>query len=118
MNIIETAKLFKVILQHYPNNFDGSAENARDWQRRLNDLPYEVAVQNLDKHIDISSFPPKVSEVRNGWHRDDGGEGMKQSAAEVFALQDELKKGAVPPPPGTREKLYAAIHAARNRTAE
>ncbi len=115
MNIAETARLFKIILKHYPNNFDGSAENARDWQRRLADLPYEIAVRHLDMHIDGSSFPPKVSEIRRGW-RD--GDDMKQAAQRVFDLQDELKKIAVPPPPGTKEKLYAAINAARNRTAE
>lgn len=115
----EIYELFGEIKLHYPN-FDISEEAVdRHWEF-LSDMPLEVALRNVRMHVKDSVYPPKIAEIRAGWHHDDGGEDMKRAAQRVFDLQDELKKAAVPPPPGTRERIYAAIRAAaeRNRTTE
>lgn len=101
MDLVETARLVKMIKRRY-RTFDDSVDNARDLHRLLEDLPYEVAVTNLDNHIRSSVYEPKPAELRGGWT---DGSRLKQHTEKLFREREEQRAASVPMPNDVREKL-------------
>ena len=58
MERAEVIRLFMMISDEYPN-FITSEENITRHHKELEDFPFETAVQNVERHIKISSFIPK-----------------------------------------------------------
>ncbi|WP_374019040.1 hypothetical protein ABU162_04635 [Paenibacillus thiaminolyticus] len=108
MKIDEAAELFKIIKRHYPN-FDGSVQNVKENFRYLKDFPFEVAIDNVDKHIMTERFPPTIADIRGRLGEQIERNRMKQETDEYFDRLDAWRENAAPPPPGNLERVRALV---------
>ncbi|MBY0117887.1 hypothetical protein [Paenibacillus xylanexedens] len=108
MDRAEVIRLFLVISAEYPN-FNIDEENIERHQKELKDFPFETAVQNVERHIKISSFYPKISEIR-GFAADQSARERELEATRAYLNQREADRAkATLPPPGWKDELLAKL---------
>lgn len=113
MERLQLAEIFKTIRKSYPN-FDGSKENLDHYHKYLKDLPYEVAVVNVDQHIIREKWPPTIAEIRYGYE-----EPLAklvpsvEDTQEQFKQLEEWKAQAVPMPDHLRKELNRLVRGSR-----
>ncbi|URJ36569.1 hypothetical protein MF625_000987 [Paenibacillus polymyxa] len=108
MNRADVMRLFIVISESYPV-FDVSEENVERHLKYLRDIPLDIALQNVDKHIPTSKFYPGISEIRGQF---DAQAARQRELEETRVYLDERKesrKQATLPPPGWREAIIARL---------
>lgn len=108
MNKAEVAMLLKVIKKNYPG-FDASGESVEQHLKYLRDFPYQTALSNVDKHILTERFPPNIADIRGRVGEQVERRRMRQETTTYFEQLDNWKQGAVPPPAGLKEALYAKL---------
>lgn len=108
MERVEVIRLFMMISDEYPN-FITSEENITRHHKELEDFPFETAVQNVERHIKISSFYPKISEIR-GFAADQAARKREFEATRTYLEQRETNRAkATLPPPGWKDGLLAKL---------
>ncbi|MDQ0658792.1 hypothetical protein [Paenibacillus sp. W2I17] len=108
MERADVLRLFVVITDEYPN-FDDSDENVDRHLKALKDFPFETAVQNVERHIEISSFYPKISEIR-GFAADQSARERELEATRTYLDQREARrKKSTLPPSGWKDDLLAKL---------
>ncbi|MGF6357130.1 hypothetical protein ABIE27_005069 [Paenibacillus sp. 4624] len=108
MERADVIRLFMVITDEYPN-FDDSDENVDRHLRELKDFPFKTAVQNVERHIKINSFYPKISEIR-GFAADQSARERELAETRAYLDQREVSRTkATLPPPGWKDDLLAKL---------
>jgi hypothetical protein len=102
---VEIARLFKKIKRFFPA-FDASIEAVNEAYRYLNDIPFELADQNVDRHIRNEKYPPTIAEIRAGRQDPEistipGVEETRKMLAEM----ERWRETAVPCPDHIREEM-------------
>jgi hypothetical protein len=100
--------LFAELVENYPN-FDDSEANIDRHYKYLHDLPFDVAMKNIEQHIMTSKWPPTIAEIRGSLGEQIERNRMKAATDEYFAAREEAAKNACPPPPGWKEAVYAKL---------
>jgi hypothetical protein len=108
VKIDEAAELFKIIKRHYPG-FDGSVQSVKENFKYLKDFPFEVALENVDKHIMTERFPPTIADIRGRLGEQIERNRMKQETDEYFGQLNDWRQKAAPPPPGNLEKVRSIL---------
>ncbi|MEW4371793.1 replicative helicase loader/inhibitor [Paenibacillus kandeliae] len=108
MNKADIIRLFIVIKKAYPG-FDHSEANVDTHLKYLADMPYTVALTNIEEHILKERFAPKVADIRAGYTADRQHDQLKSDTAKLFRQQEQWASTSVPPPKGGREQLYARL---------
>lgn len=113
MEKVEIARLYKKIKRYYPA-FDASIEAVEDAHRYLKDVPFELADQNVDKHIMTERFPPTIADIRGGVLEPESSTipGVDETR-EWLAEMDKLRERAVPMPDYVREELRRIVQRAK-----
>lgn len=108
MNKAEVFELMAKIKQRYCF-FDTSDDQADDFVKYLSDVPFELALRNLEKHIQTSEHEPKIAHLRAGIG--DQRERMRslEDTAKHFDQLEEYRRNAVPPPQGNKAKILAIL---------
>lgn len=64
---VEFAKLADAMKTYYPSaDMLPNKAAMQLWYEELKDLPYEVAVVSLRRHVNTNRFPPTIAEIRTG----------------------------------------------------
>ncbi|ANY70429.1 hypothetical protein BBD42_30980 [Paenibacillus sp. BIHB 4019] len=63
MNKAEVYELFIVIKDNYAA-FDDSDDEVDRHYKYLKDFPFDAAMKNVDDHILVDRFPPKIADIR------------------------------------------------------
>lgn len=109
MNPSEVVDLFKEITIAYPSFISEDVEKIRFWHQFLKDVPFELAKENLHRHIENDKFPPTIAVLaRKSDPNQDYHDALKSSAQEYLAKQDDWRKNAVGPTEEQREKVRRA----------
>ncbi|MFW5436593.1 hypothetical protein [Paenibacillus apiarius] len=108
MKIDEAAELFKIIKRSYPS-FDANVRNVKENFKYLRDFPFEVALENVDKHIMTERFPPTIADIRGRLGEQIERNRMKQETEEYFEQMEAWRQNAAPPPAGNLEKVRAIL---------
>ena len=67
MNKNEFVKIADAIRTYYPrDNVMPNKQAMALWYEELKDLPYEVAVMSLRKHVNTSKWSPTIADLRRG----------------------------------------------------
>lgn len=105
MEKVEVARLYKKIKRFYPT-FDASIEAVEDAHRYLQNVPYELANENVDRHILNEKFPPTIAEIRAGNQGQEASTvpGVSETRQWLDEI-DRLRERAVPMPDYVREEL-------------
>lgn len=112
MEIAEVAKIFKIIKQKYAS-FDARVQSVQENFRYLRDIPFEVAVKNVDKHIMTDKFPPTIADIRGGLGEQLERQRSKDDTETLFTKLDEWALKSAPPPPGNRQKIINILGGVR-----
>jgi hypothetical protein len=104
----EVAQLFKKIKKRYPN-FDASLEEVQECHKYLNDIPYELAEQNVDRHIRASRYYPGISEIRGDLGDQDEHQREIAETQAYLREREASRKQATLPPTGWRDTIIARL---------
>lgn len=75
----------------------------------LKDFPFDVACENVRKHMLSNPWPPKIAQIRGGAGDLRDKRKLKDQTADYFAERDKAKAAAKPMPAGWKEDLYARL---------
>ncbi|GGF77435.1 hypothetical protein GCM10010912_23140 [Paenibacillus albidus] len=95
--------------QEYSHQIDTSDQEVTRLYEHLKDFPFDVAVENVRKHIQTNSFPPKISQIRGKVGDLREIEQQKKETAEYLAQRDAERTDVALPPAGWKESLYARL---------
>lgn len=102
MNLAEVAELLKPIKRNYPY-FDASPEAVEHYLRYLRDFPFEMAQENVDRHIMTEKSPPTIAHMRGQLADQSQSDQLKEDAENLSEQIDMWKSKAVPMPEHTKE---------------
>lgn len=109
MDRLQVIDLLKVIKRTYPL-VDVSAEAVDHYCKYLRDFPYEVAIENLERHIKTERFPPTIADIRGRLGDQLDSQRSKADADAYFAQVELWRRNRNPPPPvGYWESMRAQI---------
>lgn len=94
MNTTQTISLMKRVTNAYPN-LVLTADMMLDYSDMLEDMPFDLALKNVNEHIKTSRFAPTIAEIRGGYT--DAHERQKRETQEYIRQQQERKPIPVPP---------------------
>lgn len=97
MNKLQVIDLLAIVKRTYPN-FDTSAQSIEHHAKYLKDYPFEVALENVEKHILTERFPPTIADIRGRLGDQMESQRSKATAAEHFARLDAWGANNTPPP--------------------
>lgn len=110
MNRSEVIRIMEVIKRTYPS-FDVSAASIDHYAKRLQDFPFEAALENVEQHILTERFPPVIADIR-GRLGDQIDSHRSKAQAVAYAAQLEVWREEAttsPPPPGYWDRVKAKI---------
>lgn len=108
MEKIEIARLYRKIKRYYPA-FDASIEAVEDAHKYLKDVPFDLADENVDRHIMTEKFPPTIAEIRAGYQDMESSVPGVAETRRMLAEIDKLRERAVPMPDYVREELKKLV---------
>ncbi|KAF6569059.1 hypothetical protein G9G53_22465 [Paenibacillus sp. EKM206P] len=108
MNRADVMRLFIVISESYPA-FDISPENEERHLKYLRDIPFEVAIQNVEQHIMTNKFYPTIAEIRGRLGEQIERDRLRAETAGYFAEREAARERACPPPPGWKEAILERL---------
>ncbi|MEK5278612.1 hypothetical protein NSS82_10200 [Paenibacillus sp. FSL H7-0735] len=112
MKRAQVIDLLLKIAEEY-NQVDTSDPEIDRLYEHLKDFPFDIAQENVRRHIQTNSFPPKISQIR-GRVGDLHEIEQQKKATAVYLVQRESERTAVAlPPAGWKESLYAKLGIAR-----
>lgn len=101
MDLTEVAELLKPIKQNYPF-FDASRAAVEHYLKYLKDFPFEVAQENVDRHIMTEKNPPTVAHIRGQLAEQNQHDELKEVAIELADQIEIWQQTAVPMPEHTK----------------
>lgn len=99
MRLDEVAEVLKQIAFTYPAfriDADKVPEQIKLWHKHLADVPAEIVLSNLRRHVASEKFAPTIAGLREGFSSEH--ERLKQSSQDYFSQLEEWRRTAVPPP--------------------
>lgn len=111
----EIVELFKAITLSYPSfrlPDNMAKEQVRHWHSHLKDVPFEVAMANLDSYVMHNRFPPTIADIRAGYQIERSEVPSVDETRKYLAEMDELRARAVPMPEHVREELRKLVRRA------
>jgi hypothetical protein len=105
----EILELFVEIKTEY-SYFDDSDENVERHLKYLHDIPFEVAMANVEQHIKANSkYPPGIADIRGRLGEQIERERMQAQTAEHVANLERWRQNDVPPPAGYWESMKSKL---------
>ncbi|WP_379142316.1 hypothetical protein [Paenibacillus sp. sgz500992] len=95
--------------EEYAHQIDTSDPEIDRLYEHLKDFPFDIAVQNVRKHIQTNSWPPKIAQIRGGQGDIKEDIRSKVEAAHILAERENNRADVVLPPAGYKEALYAKL---------
>jgi hypothetical protein len=93
----------------YPN-IELEEETVVVWIERLQSIPFEQALENLDHHIDTNDYFPKIANIiRKDRNFVEEHEQLKLETAERFALLDAWAANGTSPPEGFWDNIRSKL---------
>ncbi|WP_284641203.1 hypothetical protein [Paenibacillus silviterrae] len=109
MKEYEIWNLFEQIVLYYPY-FTGDEVKAVAWHKAMKDVPYEVAYENLIRHVTIDKKAPTIADLSaplepekdrvSRYH-----DALKQRSQDYFQFISDSEKKAVGPTEEQRRKV-------------
>jgi hypothetical protein len=112
VNKLQVIEIFSLVKRTYPS-FDSSPQSVSHYFKYLQDFPFDVALDNVEKHILTERFPPTIADIRGRLGDQLESERSKHATQEYFDELERARTSGSAPPEGYWENIHAILKGGR-----